>query len=84
MQKRLGFVGIVVEDRKKSAPAVNAILTEYGANILGRMGLPHLKEDCSVIVLIVDMTTDEVGALTGRLGKIDGVMVKSGLSKAKG
>ncbi|MDD5245934.1 MAG: iron-only hydrogenase system regulator [Candidatus Omnitrophica bacterium] len=81
MEKRLGFVGIIIEDRKQQAPLVNSLLTEYGEIIVGRMGIPHVKHDHSVIVLIVNATTDEVGALSGRLGKISGVSVKSALSK---
>jgi putative iron-only hydrogenase system regulator len=81
MQKRLGFVGILVHNRKKTAPQVNNILTEFGDLIIGRMGIPHVKREHSVIVVIVDASTDELGALTGKLGKIDGVSVKSALSK---
>jgi putative iron-only hydrogenase system regulator len=81
MEKRLGFVGIIIHNRKKAAPMVNAVLTESADLFVGRMGVPHVKKELSVIVLIVNATTDEVGALTGKLGKIDGVSVKSGLSK---
>ncbi len=83
MEKRLGFVGVIIHNRKKAAPEVNGILTEFGDLIAGRMGIPHLKRDFSVIVLIVNATTDEVGALTGKLGKIPGVSVKSGLCKCE-
>jgi len=83
MGKRLGFVGIIIENRKKSAPSVNAVLTEFGDLVIGRMGIPHVKEDHSVIALIVDATTDEVGAMTGKLGAIKGVSVKSALSKTQ-
>ena len=83
MEKRLGFVGIIIHSRKKAAPMVNNILTEFGDLIMGRMGLPHVKKELSVIVLIVNASTDEVGALTGKLGKINGVSVKSALSKAE-
>ncbi len=81
MDKRLGFVGIIIENRAQAAPLVNQILTEFGALMLGRMGIPHAKQDYHVITLIVDATTDQVGALTGKLGKIPGVSVKSALSK---
>ena len=81
MEKRLGFVGIIIEERRKSAPLVNNILTEFGQIIAGRMGIPHMQKERSVIVLIVNATTDELGALTGKLGKISGVSVKSALSK---
>lgn len=83
MERRLGFVGLTIHNRKKAAMAVNAILTEFGELIVGRMGIPHLKRDISVIVLIVNASTDEVGALTGKLGKISGVSVKSGLCKCE-
>ncbi|MDD5255569.1 MAG: iron-only hydrogenase system regulator [Candidatus Omnitrophica bacterium] len=82
MVKRLGFVGVIIENRKKSAPLVNTVLTEFGDLIVGRMGIPHAKKDHSVIALIVDATTDQVGAMTGKLGKIPGVSVKSALSKS--
>ena len=81
MEKRLGFVGVIIHNRKKTAPAVNNILTEFGELIIGRMGIPHVKRELSIIVLIVDASTDELGALTGKLGKISGVSVKSALSK---
>jgi len=81
MHKRLGFVGIIIHDRKAHAPRVNAILTEYGDHIVARTGLPYKEKNCSVITLVVDMTTDEVGALTGKLGAIDGITVKSALSR---
>ena len=64
------------------APAVQRILSEYGHLVCGRMGLPHLENDTlSVITLIVRADTDELGALTGKLGRISGVSVKSALSK---
>ena len=83
MEKRLGFVGVILHNRKKAAPVVNAILTEFGDLVIGRMGIPHVKKELSVIVLIVNATTDELGALTGKLGKIAGVSVKSALSKVE-
>jgi putative iron-only hydrogenase system regulator len=83
MQKRLGFIGIIIHNRKKAAPLVNDILTEFGDLIVGRMGIPHAKKEHSVIVVIVDANTDELGALTGKLGKVDGVSVRSALSKGE-
>jgi putative iron-only hydrogenase system regulator len=80
-QQRLGFLGIIVEDRKKSADAVNHILTDYGDQIIARMGIPHREKDRSIITLIIDMTTDQLGALTGKLGSVEGITVKSALSK---
>jgi putative iron-only hydrogenase system regulator len=81
MNKRVGFVGIIIEDRKKAAHEVNDLLSEHGEIIVARVGLPYKERHCSVITLIVDATTDELGALTGKLGVLDGVSVKSALTK---
>jgi len=79
--KRLGFVGIIIEDREKCAGVVNTVLSEFSELILARTGLPNIKQNASVITLVIDATTDELGRLTGKLGSIPGVSVKSGLAK---
>jgi putative iron-only hydrogenase system regulator len=45
------------------------------------MGVPYKQRSCSAITLIVDATTDELGVLTGKLGALPGISVKSMLSK---
>ncbi|SFR16116.1 TM1266 family iron-only hydrogenase system putative regulator [Desulfoscipio geothermicus] len=77
-QRRIGVIGIVIENREQ-APKINAILSEHGEVIVGRMGIPYRERGLSVISLIVDGSTDEIGALTGKLGNISGVRVKSAL-----
>ncbi|MCD4778996.1 MAG: iron-only hydrogenase system regulator [Candidatus Omnitrophica bacterium] len=83
MQRRLGFVGIIIENREKVSSTINKILSEFGDHIVARMGLPYKEKQCNVITLIVDMTTDEMGSLTGKVGGLDGVSVKSALAKSK-
>lgn len=82
MDRRIGVVGIVIENREKMAPRVNEILSAYADIILGRMGIPYRERDVAVIALIIDGTTDEIGALTGRLGALKGVQVKAALTGA--
>ncbi len=83
MDKRLGFIGIIVEQRKDSAEKVNELLSQYGDIVIARMGVPYKEKDCNVITLVVDTNTDIVGDLTGKLGNINGVSIKSALSKNK-
>ena len=80
MQTRLGVSGIVVEDLA-AAPEVNALLHEFAGLIVGRMGIPYRERGVSVISVIVDGATDELSALTGRLGRIPNIAVKSALTK---
>jgi putative iron-only hydrogenase system regulator len=82
MSKRIGVVGIIITDRKGQAPLVNKVLTEYGDIIVGRMGIPYHPKELNIISLIINGSTDEVGALTGKLGSINGVKVKSALTDA--
>ncbi len=80
-QKRLGFVGIIIDDREKCAGIVNDILSRHAEIILARTGIPNAKGNISIITLVIDATTDELGDLTGKLGNVPGISVKSGLSK---
>lgn len=80
--KRLGFIGILVEDMN-SVEQVNEALSAHGKLIVGRMGIPYRDRGVSVISLVVDGTNDEVSALTGTLGRIPGISVKSMLEKAR-
>ena len=80
-QKRLGFVGVIIENRELCSGIVNEILSQFSELILARTGLPNVKGDTSVITLVIDATTDELGVITGKLGNIKGVSVKSGLAK---
>ena len=80
--KRLGFVGIIIDDRKKCAGIVNDVLSQYSEIILARTGLPNAKGNTSIITLVIDASTDELGMLTGKLGNIQGISVKSGLAKS--
>ncbi len=83
MEKRLGFIGIIIENRKAGAQQVNQVLSDHGDIIIARTGIPYRERSCSVITLVVDATTDEIGRLTGRLGQIPDISVKSALSKQK-
>jgi putative iron-only hydrogenase system regulator len=79
--KRVGFIGIIVKDRQRCAAEVNEILGRFVNIIVGRIGLPYKERGINVIGIIVDGSTEEIGALTGKLGMIDGVTVKSALAK---
>lgn len=82
MDSRIGVVGIIIEDLEK-AEDVNKILHQYAHLIIGRIGIPYKQKNISVISVIVDGTSDEISALTGKLGKIENIQVKSALSKVK-
>lgn len=77
METRIGVVAILVEERRTAVPKVNELLTEFGETIIGRIGLPYREKDLNIIAIIVEGTTDQLGALSGKLGMIPGVKTKS-------
>lgn len=78
--KRFGVIGIVLENPNETAYDVNQIISQYSYLIIGRIGVPKHEEKIGLIALIIEGTTDEVGAFTGKLGNLSGVTVKSALT----
>ena len=79
--RRIGVVAVIVHDPDNAYDALNKILHDYSKIIIGRLGLPYRERNLSIISLIVDGSTDEVGAMTGRVGQLPGVTVKSAFAK---
>jgi putative iron-only hydrogenase system regulator len=80
--ERQGFIGIVVQNRE-NIEEVNRVLTRFGHVIRGRIGVPDRERETAVIGLITEGTNDDIGALTGKLGNIPGIIVKSALVPIK-
>jgi len=80
MEKRIGTALIIVEETT-NVHRLNEIISDHGAIILGRQGLPI--DDVRIISLILHGTTDEISSLTGQIGKLSGIQIKSALAKNK-
>ena len=81
MEKRIGTITILLSDRKRSGE-INPIISEYSDIILCRQGLPFQQRAVAVISLIVESNVDRINALTGRLGRLDGVECKAVVTKS--
>lgn len=79
---RTGAVAIVVTS-KSSAVEVQTVLSAYGDIIVGRMGVPNHQTGRNVIALIVEGSVEKISAMTGNLGRIDGVTAKSVLTPSE-
>ena len=75
-ENRLAIVAIIVSNGE-AAEKVNASLHEYAAYVVGRMGLPLRERGVNAITVVLDAPQNAVNALTGKLGKIDGVSAKA-------
>ena len=73
MEKRIAVIGIIVED-------FNSVLHEYGEFIVGRMGLPYRERNLSIVSIAVDAPQNTISELSGKIGKINGISVKTAYS----
>ena len=79
MEKRIGSIIILIEDRSW-IPPLNTLFSEYAEIIIARTGVPLRERNISLISLVVEGTTDKIGALTGKIGRLQGIKVKSVLT----
>ena len=79
METRIAVVGIIIENLD-AVEALNALLHEYGSYIIGRMGLPYRKRNIHIISIAVDAPQQVISAMTGKIGKLSGVSVKTAYS----
>ncbi len=71
----ISFIGIIVEN-KENIPELNHTLSEYGENIIGRMGIPHQKDKFNIITIVLESSDDVKNNLCERLSKLDGIKVQ--------
>ena len=74
METRVALIGIIVEN-ESSVEELNSLLHTYGKYIVGRMGIPYRKKNINIISVAIDAPQDVISAITGRIGKIDGISV---------
>lgn len=80
METRVAVISIIV-DNPDSVAALNGILHEFSAYVIGRMGLPYKAKNISIISIAIDAPQDIINTLTGQLGKLDGISAKAAYSK---
>ena len=79
METRVAVIGIIVENPEATGQ-LNDILHQYGEHIIGRMGIPYRERGISVISIAVDAPQDVISAMSGKLGRLDGVTAKAAYS----
>ena len=79
METRIAVISIIVE--KPEAPAaLNELLHQYSRYVIGRMGIPYRQRGISIISVAVEAPQDAISALSGKLGRMEGVSAKAAYS----
>ena len=79
METRVAVISIIVE-KSNSVQPLNELLHEYGEYIIGRMGIPYRAKSINIISIAIDAPQDTISALSGKIGRLDGVSAKTAYS----
>ncbi len=79
METRVAVMSVIVEN-SDTVETLNAILHEYGKYIIGRMGIPYRAKNINIISIALDAPQNTIAALSGKIGKLNGVSVKTAYS----
>ena len=79
METRVAVISIIVENGE-TVGQLNSLLHEYGDYIIGRMGIPYRKLKINIISVALDAPQNIISALSGKIGNLPGVSVKTAYS----
>lgn len=82
MDTRVAVMSIIVEN-PDTVHGLNALLHEYGQYIIGRMGIPYREKNINIISIALDAPMNTISALSGKIGKLQGISVKTAYSGVK-
>ncbi len=80
MENRIALIGIIVENNEQSGH-INQLLHECSDHIIGRMGIPYRTRKVGIISVVLDAPENVISTLSGKLGMLSGVSVKTVYSK---
>ncbi len=79
METRVAVMSIIVE-KSETIEKLNSVLHDYGEYIIGRMGIPYRLRSINIISIAIDAPQDIISAMSGKIGKLDGISVKTAYS----
>ena len=79
---RIALIGVLLETRE-SVDKLNHLLSDYGEYVIGRMGLPYKEKGIHIISIAIDAPQDVISALSGKIGNLDGISVKTAYSNVQ-
>ncbi len=79
--KRIAVVSAILDNPKSAQQELNELVSGFKGLIKGRIGLPMPEHGVTVISITLVGDLNEINTLTGKIGLIDGVQVKTSISK---
>jgi len=72
-------MSIIVEN-PDSVSDLNTLLHTFSGYVIGRMGIPYRDKNINIISVAVDAPQNEISSLSGKIGKLNGVSIKTAYS----
>ena len=76
METRVAVLAVIGRE-DAAVTALNDLLHQYGAYIIGRMGVPYRQRGVNIISVALDAPQDVISALSGKLGRLPGITAKT-------
>ena len=70
------MIAIIVEN-SSAVMDIQTLLSEFSEYVIGRMGIPYKEKNVRIISVAVDAPVDKINAITGKIGKLRGVVAKT-------
>lgn len=83
METRVALMSIIVSNLE-SVEKLNALLHDVSEYIIGRMGIPYREKNISIISIAIDAPQDKISEVSGKIGRLDGVSIKTAYSNVIG
>lgn len=79
--ERIAVISAILENPEQTQHRFNDLIAEFKGIVKGRMGLPMPEHGLTVITITLVGSLNEINTLTGRLGRIPSVQVKTAIAK---
>ncbi len=76
METRVAVISIIIS-KTEQVERVNGLLHDYASGVIGRMGIPYREKGFNIISIVMDAPMNDINALTGALGRLEGVSAKA-------
>lgn len=74
---RMAFILISFPKGSQGFLKITSLIGKFESFLLGSIHVPDMKSE--IFGILIKANTDQIGAITGSLGKISGVKIKSAL-----
>jgi putative iron-only hydrogenase system regulator len=78
---RVAVISAILESPDVCQQNFNSVISSFKGIVKGRMGIPLQAEDLAIVSIVIIGELDDINSLTGKLGNIPHVTVKTSISK---